>query len=238
MRFVVSALALVSVLGFPTPALAQPASGTVFISAGGFAAVEKSPTTRGFGVPESDSSGTVAGGGLGIGVHLTERVTARFEWSLTDTLTQSGGVITYPAYPLEVLTVFSGANAGRARDAQATALTVPYAPETRRSTAAGFALLGYHLPAGRASIELLGGVGLLNQDVESSYDVRIANAPAGLSLPALPAYKSSSYHAVAVVGADVAVALASHAAIVPQVRVYAHQGHMSIRPGLALRWTF
>lgn len=237
MRFV-SSLALVGVLGLPVFALAQPSSGTVFISAGGFAAIEKSPTATVL-APQPDTSGTVAGGGLGIGVHLTERVTARVEWSLTDTLTQSGDTINYPYYyPPELLAASSGASSVWVASPQLTALTVPYVPETRRSTAAGFALLGYHLPAGRASIELLGGVGLLNEDVEGRYDVRIANAPAGLSLPALPSYRSSSYHAVAVVGADVAVSLASRAAIVPQVRVYAHQGGLSVRPGLALRWTF
>jgi hypothetical protein len=43
---------------------------------------------------------------------------------------------------------------------------------------------------------------------------------------------------VAVVGADVAVSLTSHAALVPQVRAYALNGALQVRPGLGLRWTF
>lgn len=231
MRLVTS-LALALTVGAPTLALAQPTSGTVFISGGAFAAIDQSPTNSGFGVPVSDSSGTVAGGTLGIGVHLTDKVSARFEWSLTDTLTRRENGYGFPFLNQELLAAIS--RPGR-RDGAGLSL-VPFTPETKRSTQAGFALLGYHVAAGRASIELLGGVGLLNTDVESSYDVRIAS---GGTFPALDTrYKTSSYHAVAVVGADVAVKLTERAAVVPQVRAYALNGALSLRPGLSLRWTF
>ena len=233
---VVSSLALALALGAPSLALAQPSSGTVFISGGAFAAIEQAPTTSGFGVPDADASGTVAGGALGIGVHLTEKVSARFEWSLTDTLTRRQDGYAYPYVNPELLAAFSvpSLTIGRLDDAGLS--LVPFTPETKRSTQAGFALLGYHVAAGRASIELLGGLGLLNTDVETSYDVRIAR---GSTFPA-PAsgYKTSNYHAVAVVGADVAVTLTEHAAVVPQVRAYALNGALSLRPGLSLRWTF
>jgi len=230
----VSSFAALCVFVVPSFAAAQPSSGSVFISAAAFAAVEKAPTSAGFGVPESDSGGTVAGGGLGIGLHLTDRVTARFEWSMTDTLTQRSEAIIYPYVSSYDLGAFTS---GGLQGIDQLSL-VPYTPEMRRDTAAGFALLGYHLPAGRASIEVMGGLGLLSERVQQRYDVRIANRPAGLSLPAAPAYESSSYHAVAVVGADVAVSLTTHAAVVPHVRAYARQGGLSLRPGLALRWTF
>ena len=61
---VVSSLALALALSTPSLALAQPSSGTVFISGGAFAAIEQAPTTSGFGVPDADASGTVAGGGI------------------------------------------------------------------------------------------------------------------------------------------------------------------------------
>ena len=233
MRFASLVLALLAVS--TSLAAAQPSTGTVFISGGAFAAIEQFPTSSGFGVPDSDASGTVAGGALGIGVHLTERLSARFEWSLTDRLKQTQDVIAYPYIPAELLAALSGAGPTIGRPDDSWLTLVPYTPETKRSTAAGFALLGYHIPAGRASIEVLGGLGLLNTDLETSYDVRVAG---GRTVPALTEYKTSSYQAVAVVGADVAVPLTTHAAIVPQVRAYAHGGSLSVRPGLALRWTF
>jgi len=232
----VSSLAFTLALSAPALALAQPASGTVFISGGAFAAIEQAPTTSGFGVPESDASGTVAGGALGIGVHLTAKVSARFEWSLTDTLRRRQDGYASPFLNPELLAAISRPGPAIGRLDGAGLSLVPFTPETRRSTQAGFALLGYHVGAGRASIELLGGLGLLNTDVETSYDVRIAR---GGSFPARASgYKTSNYHAVAVVGADVAVKLTEHAAVVPQVRAYALNGALSLRPGLSLRWTF
>ncbi len=209
-------------------ATAQPSSGTVFISAAAFAAIEKEPTFGGLGQPAGDLGGTVAGGALGLGVHLTEKVSARFEWSLTDTLRQSLDY-SYPFYPPHILAVL-------ALPVDLLPSTVPANSETRRSTSAGFALLGYHVTAGRASIEVLGGLGIINTDVTTDYDFRIARSFA--SIYPLPSNSNSTYDAVAVVGADVAVALTEHAAIVPQVRAYVRDGGMSVRPGLALRWTF
>ncbi len=218
-----------------TFATAQPARGTVFISATGFAAIEKAPTFGGLG---RDGGGTVAGGALGIGVHLTERVSARFEWSLTDALEQSQGVGIYSPGSLESLIAGTGFGFGTSVPALPSFSLLPQSVESKRTTAAGFALLGYHLGGGRTSIELLGGVGLLNQDVTTSY-VYQRRGLGGLDLPFPSADdKNSSYYAVAVVGADIAVTLTGHAAIVPQVRAYAVNGGLSVRPGVGLRWTF
>jgi hypothetical protein len=228
----VSTLALALVVSAPGLVLAQPSTGTVFISGGAFAAIEQSPTSSGFGAPESNSSGTVAGGMLGVGMHLTEKISARVEWSLTDALRQRQDGFAYPYLASDIASWVPATSIGRLGEPSLS--LVPIVPETKRTTAAAFALLGYHVPAGRASIELVGGLGLLNTDVETSYDVRIAAER--LTVPA--AYTSSTYHAVAVVGADVAVRLTDHAAVVPQVRAYALGGGLSVRPGLSLRWTF
>ncbi|MCC6989714.1 MAG: hypothetical protein IT181_11985 [Acidobacteria bacterium] len=228
----VSSLALALLVSAPAVALAQPSTGTVFISGGAFAAIEQFPTSSGFGVPESDSGGTVAGGMLGVGVHLTEKISARVEWSLTDALRQRQDSFAYPYLGAELTSFLPTTSIGRFGEPALS--VVPIVPETTLTTAAAFALLGYHVPAGRASIELVGGLGLLNTDVETSYDVRIAAER--ITVPA--AYTSSTYHAVAVVGADVAVRLTDHAAVVPQVRAYALGGGLSVRPGLSLRWTF
>lgn len=228
-----SSLALACVLGLSSTALAQPTSGTIFLSGGGLAAIEKSSTTSGFGLRNPDGTDAVAGGTLGVGVYLTPRVSARVEWSMTGTIRQTGDVIQYPYYPPEVLARMSG---GIFALPEPQSL-IPYVPESRRSTAAGFALLGYHLAAGRASIELLAGVGVLSEHLESRFDVRVANPPTN-TLLSRNDYESTTYNTVPVVGADVAIALFSRAALVPQVRVYAYPNRVSIRPGLGVRWTF
>lgn len=234
MRLVAS-LALVLLAASATIATAQSSSGSVFISGAAFAAIEKSPTFGNFGQPAGDSGGTVAGGSLGIGVHLTERVSARFEWSLTDVLRQSQDTA-YPLYASGVLAPLSGGGTLIGLPDDPFLSIVPASSETKRTTAAGFALLGYHIAAARAAIEVVGGLGLLNTDVTTSYDVRIAR---GLGLaPTRQESTSSTFDAVAVVGADVDVSLTTHAAIVPHVRAYARSGGLSVRPGLALRWTF
>ena len=67
------------------------------------------------------------------------------------------------------------------------------------------------------------------------------SVPAGFFAPIDPyvsKFASTSYHAVAVVGADAALALTSRLALVPQVRTYALNGGLSLRVGTGLRWTF
>ena len=209
-------------------AAAQPEAGTVFVTGTALAAIERYPTTEGTGTTDTDAGGTVAGGALGLGVFLTPRVSARAEWTLTDTHTttlefdigslaasSSGGFLGTPAPGFVVL--------------ERTATQ-------RRRSSAGFALLGYHLPAGRASIEVLGGLGIVHRRITVVYDLRI---PSGIGLTVPPTeFTTAGYDAVAVVGADVAVSIINHVALVPQVRAYAVGGALSVRPGLGLRWTF
>lgn len=232
-----------AVLIFPTfsaIAAAQPSPepGTVFIGASGFAAVEKAAETTGFG--EADNGGTVAGGALSVGVHLTQRVSARFEWGLTDRLktNQPVGIPFATGLDLPRLgATLGGIEAGFSFGTpQLTASVVETSYRQERQTMAGLALLGYHLGDGRVSLEVLGGLGLVNQEIETSYDVRILRGQR-LSLPQ-PSYSTSTYHAVGVVGADVTVALTDHAAVVPSIRAFALNNGLSLRPGLGLRWTF
>jgi hypothetical protein len=219
------------------PARAQsPSRGTVFIGAGGFASVEKAPTSRGLGVPQNDRSGTVAGGGLSIGVHLTPRVSARFEWGLTDTLKQSTSLGVNPLATVPVLPGGVGTSGNVTGGLPTQSLVVSQDFERKIETMTGMALLGFHVPAGRASIELLGGLGFVNQDTQERYSVRFTN-PLILPFPQ-PEYRTSTYHAVAVAGADIAVSLTDHAAVVPSFRAFVLNGGLTMRPGLGLRWTF
>lgn len=209
----------------PTFAAAQQDRGTVYISGGAFAAIERAPST---GFPgDSDASGTVPGGMLGVGVHLTPRVSARVEWSITG----ERDIDRAYAYPA-LLNLAPGVSSLPIADLSIYAAGI----ESRRRTTSGYALLAYHVTGRRLGLEVLGGVGLVNEDTTSEYDVRIL-ARAIFPSP-MPELKTSTYNAVAVVGADVAVSLTRRAAVVPSVRAYALNGGLSVRPGLALRWTF
>lgn len=219
-----SLVALLSCILSPAIASAQPDRGTVFISGGGLAAIEHGPSASGLAGVEADTSGTVPGGMLGVGVHLTRRLSVRAEWSMTDELEMGTGYQVLPA-------ALSSALAG-------TPDLSLYAPwgSSRRRTTSGYALLGYQVTSRRAALEVLGGLGLVNEDTRYEYDVRIL-ARAIFPSP-MPEYTTSTYHAVAVAGADLAVSLTRRAAIVPSVRTYVLNGGLSIRPGLSLRWTF
>jgi hypothetical protein len=220
------------VLSLTAPASAQPSpdTGTVLVGAAAFAAIEKLPTSSGFGI-DDDASGTVAGGSIGLGLHLTPRISARVEWGLTDTLRSSRSLGVNPLAGSASLT-FIGPVVTTGPELSIVSPSI----ERKRQTAVGALLVGYHVPAGRASIEVLGGIGFVNQDLQEAYDVRILR---GLSLPfPRSEYRASTYHAVAVAGADIAVSLTDHAALVPTIRAFALNGGLSLRPGLGLRWTF
>ncbi len=212
----------------PATASAQSAdTGTVFVGLAGFADVRRAPTTEVFAGADDDASGTVAGGALSLGVHLTPRLSVRAEWSLSDTLSLDRSQSVLP-YAVEDLVARIGL--------APTTLLAPQRITERRDVKAGFALVGYHLGAGRASIELLGGLGLVNERVAVETEVQLPIFPPRGGLRS--EYVTSAHHAVAVVGADAAVSLTSHAALVPQVRAYVLNGALQVRPGLGLRWTF
>ena len=162
----------------PHVALAQPAAGTVFVAASGFADIRRAPTTTLLRGPNDDSSGTVPGGALALGVYLAPRLSVRAEWSLSDTLSSSRdlGIYPYAADDL-VSTLLPGI-------VPPNSLVVPQEVTEERDVKAGFALLGYHLTAGRASIEILGGVGLVNERVTLVTELHLPR------LPDIPDYRS------------------------------------------------
>ena len=116
------------------------------------------------------------------------------------------------------------------------ALSLVRSFEQSRRLHAWFTTLGYQVGRGRVRLEPVAGLALVNERVRTNYDVRIL---AATSLPA-PSTRltTSTWLAAAVVGADVRIALTDHAAVVPHVRAYAARDGLSVRPGMAVRWTF
>jgi len=227
-------LICLSVAAWLAPAAqAQPSTGTIFVGAAGFADIRRAPTSEVQGGPDDDASGTAPGGALGIGVHLTRRLSARVEWSLTDTLSLERNS---PIYPYAVEDLVARARRGAGFAAVPATLLVPQRTTEQRDVKAGFALLGYHLGGRRASVELLGGLGLVNERVTTITEIDLPGVPRGPGYRS--EYETAAHHAVPVVGADAAVSLTGHAALVPQLRAYVLNGALQVRPGLGLRWTF
>ena len=236
-RVVVVAVVAFSLLARVTPAVAQPEAGTIFVTGAALAAIEDGPTYDTAAIFDSalagNDGGTVAGGTVGVGVHLSPRVSVRAEWSTTAELRDetTGSEILPQATPFtfgSALTVFP-----------AHAIIESRTTTRRRSTAV-FSLLGYHFAGRRVSLDVMGGLGLVRRSQRWSYETRFTAPTLGTFVPqpGTSESKSAAYHAVAVVGADAAVSVASRLAVVPQVRAYVLGGALSLRPGLGLRWTF
>ncbi len=218
------------------PASAQPESGTVFIGAGALASLERAARTSGPGI-DSDSDGTAPGGSLSLGVYLTPRVSARFEWSMTGWLEHENG---YDVYPLYLASALGLGDGGRVDPALGQSLFAPYRYRSRSRSKTGFALLGYHLGSRRASVEVMGGMGWVAKTTRTSYDIQLALAqPLIDSLPFRAGEsRYTDYQAVGVAALDAAIGLSDQAAVVPQLRVFASGGGLSLRPGVGIRWTF
>lgn len=232
---VVAAVVGFSLLVRAAPAVAQPEAGTVFVSLAGLAVIEDGPTFTNFDrALAGNDAGTVAGGTLGVGVHLTPRVSFRAEWSTTAELRDETTAIN--TLPLTTSFAF-----GSALSSFPPTLIVEARTATRRRSTAVFSLLGYHFAGRRVSLDLMGGLGLVHRSLRSSYETRTTAPTRGaafLPVPSTSETKSAAYHAVAVVGADAAVSVTSRLAVVPQVRAYVLGGALSLRPGVGLRWTF
>ena len=237
-RRVVVAAAVVgfSLLALVVPALAQPEAGTVFVNIAGLAVINDGPTLTGLGgrAVAVDDARTVAGGTVGAGVHLTPRVSFRTEWSTTAEHRRETTVT-------DTLPQTTSFTFGSAPTSFPPTLIVEARTTTRSRATAVFSLLGYHFTGRRVSLDLTGGLGLVRRSLRSSYETRFTAPTLGagfLPVPSTTEIKSASYHAVAVVGADAAVAVTGRLAVVPQVRAYVLGGALSLRPGVGLRWTF
>lgn len=218
-------------LGAASPSDAQPEAGRVFIGASALASIERSTRSSNFGFDVPDRDGTVAGGSLSLGVYFTPKISARLEWSMTDWLEYDSD--------LGILPLIARPGIGSTLPER---LIAPQPFDGRQRAKGASMLLGYHLSSSRASLELLGGLGVIAETTRSSYDFWIAQPVATEALTLLPYPRGESrfseYRSVGVVGVDVAVRLTEHAAVVPQFRAYSSGGGLTLRPGVGVRWTF
>jgi hypothetical protein len=193
---------------------------------------------------------TVAGGGVRVGGFLSTR------WSL-ELGVDTGAVtdVTVSPSPTDSavaavgLTSFVTSPAG----VSTTPFPLPRGPlvfvdldeRVRTRVMSTSILLGYHPPSrGRLQAGFKGGVGFVRSTttIASTVSYRVTDPLLlpFLQLPAPVTHTSSSlaFNTAATVGAELAIALSPHAAIVPEMRAFGFGGRMFLRPGAAVRWLF
>src|SRR5262245_46378849 len=124
-------------------------------------------------------------------------------------------------------------------------VAVEVSPQSQDQLEAGrvdtglLALTGYHAPRhARIRLAYLGGVVFLRERFRRTAVSNTAGIP-----PVIPASSmfsddtTTTFRPAVAVGFDAEISLTSHVAVVPQLRVVAPSAGLSIRPGVAVRWT-
>ena len=222
MRVRIAAIVAWLILGAaPAFAQTQPTSGA-FVHGGVFASIERQPyselETGDIGQTIADASGTVLGGTFGIGGFLTPRFTARLEVAIPGELDaedeRTFGLVSESSL-VEV----------RLRDI--------------------YVLLGYESdPTRRLRISYLAGTVVRQQRLHRELTIVGPLLPPVFPPIVVPPLvqrieqSTVSYGTSVAIGLDVTAMLTERAALVPQVRVTAAGGGLSVRPGVSLRWNF
>ena len=192
---------------------------------------------RGSGVTSPDSTTmdtTTAGGGVRVGAFLATR------WSL-----ELGVDVGAPA---DVTSSISPASLGSPLDvlgAGPSIVVVNFDRQVRTRVTATSILFGYHPPArGRLQAGFKGGMSFVHSDstLTSSLGYRVTD-PRFAPIVLLPAPTTTTITSVnldmaATAAAELAIALSTHAAIIPEMRAFGFGNQIILRPGACLRWSF
>jgi hypothetical protein len=233
-------------LACASPVAAQePEAPRVFFDGAAFVGFERAGQLRSERpiVRERDASATVAGGAAAVGTFLGPRVSLRLEASFpgpVDTTYSSGSGF-----------VFTSLGVGTSPMGSVMQLLSSRVEEERRERSASV-LIGYHTARrNRVRVGFLAGVAFLWQQQRTVIEQTLPTFPFPV-LPTMPGgfpvevfppridrseTSATSYRAAPAVGLDVDIAMAAHLAVVPQMRVQASGGVLSLRPGIAVRWT-
>jgi hypothetical protein len=217
--------ALLFVLASVNVVAAQDEAPRVFVDAGGFFSFEQIAHSNIVGPFDSDqdASGTTGGPGVAVGTFLGPRVSLRLETAFpgsVDSSYQIGSGFTFSS--IDGLIQPTSTRVEQETRSWGTAVLVGYHTSRRGSVRLGF----------------LGGVAFVRERQESSFEQTVPGF-----VPLLPvrmvrtSMTLTSYEPAAAVGLDADIAVAPHFAVVPQMRVQAMTGWISLRPGVAVRWT-
>jgi hypothetical protein len=204
---------------------AQDEAPRIFVDGTGFIGFER--TTRlSYETPlvsDRDASGTVGGGGFSVGTFLAPRVSLRLEAAFPGSLDSSYSVGSgFAVSPLGEITEF-----------------VPQRVQEERRERSASVLLGYHTERRhRVRLGFLAGVAFLWQQQHSETEQTIPGFPPFVPLRIQRTdLTATTYRPATAVGVEADVAMARHVALIPQMRVHAVAGALSLRPGIAVRWT-
>ena len=214
----VAAIAVGCILLTVSTVGAQPHSTTgVFVQGGLFASIELLPHGE-VSLPVTplvvrDTSGTVAGGTVGVGAFLRPFLTLRAELAIPATLDQE-------------------------EDNSASGLTV--SQRTRVNYRDAYVLLGFETHADRrVRLSYLAGAVIRQQRFRRRLGILNPGLPPFLP-PRVEVLEEESvaYGPSVALGLDASAALSPRLTLVPQVRVAVASGGLSVRPGLTVRWSF
>lgn len=229
-RFFIRSLAVCALLLAAVP---RAAAQSLFVEGSAFYGIENRAHTSvsASTSPDLDLSGSAPGGGFAIGTWLTPSVSVRLELAFPATRTESRE-LTNVVIPVD-LTRPPGST-----PLPSVAIVNRLEASERLSTAS--ALVAYHT-ARRHRIQLayLGGAAFAIIEQRTRYSTTYLN-DTGLLQQLVPAPRATeltgtSYGVTAQVGTDADIRLANHFSVVPQARMLAFAGALSVRVGVAAR---
>src|SRR6185436_18619807 len=216
---------VLALLAWARPSAAQQAEPPrFFLDGAALAAIERRGHSDAF-----DLSAIVPGGAVGVGTFLTSDVSLRMEVAFPAGTSAASTSSIPPLIDLPIDLPIGSLIAISSINSATTSL---------RSVST-MVLAAYHMkPAGRLRVAYLGGVSFERLRTNLVTTTTSAGLP-----PLIPTRvvrvdtTTIGYNTAIALGMDAAVELATHVALVPQVRVVAFGGFIGIRPGVAVRWT-
>src|SRR5713101_5487197 len=222
-----STLPLSAVLVF---VVARPlAAQTVFVDGAVFLGIERfsHTSTQPPNASLTDLSGTTVGGRIGVGTFLSPQWSAQVEFAYPKLLKTAMTIQPPVLQPLVVPGILGP-----------TVIVIPITQQVERDSRAPSAtvLVGYHTARRHhVAVGYLGGLMLLEERQHTMQTFVRSGVPTPIASSEITTF---TYRAAAALGFDVDIALASHLALVPQVRADVFVGSLSVRPAVGVRWKF
>jgi hypothetical protein len=213
----------------------------VFAEGSLFAGFENQSGTVSFsGDSSSDGPNSrVVGWTAAVGTFLMPRVSLRLEFAVPDKL--EGAEVGYPV-PLTQVSTLSSSSSVLGSTSDVVVYPIREVKNERQTKTAAV-LLAYSTDR-RHGVRLsyLAGVAFIREASESAVETVTPGfslgAPTVSSRTIRYEYESTFYRSALTLGLDADMSVNAHLSVVPQIRAHAYTGALSVRPGIAVRWSF